>query len=84
VWLAVRPEKISMGREPPAGQPAVRGEVMEIAYMGDISIYLVRTDSGKQLRVTLPNIARDAERRIARGESVHLSWHPGSPVVLTE
>jgi putrescine transport system ATP-binding protein len=84
VWLAVRPEKISLGREPPAGQAAVRGEVAEIAYMGDISIYLVRIDSGKVFRVTVPNIARDAERRITRGEIVHLSWHPGSPVVLTE
>jgi putrescine transport system ATP-binding protein len=84
VWLALRPEKIGMSREPPAGQAVLRGEVTEIAYMGDISIYLVRIDSGKLLRVTLPNIARDAERRIVRGESVHLYWHPGSPVVLTE
>jgi putrescine transport system ATP-binding protein len=83
VWLAVRPEQISMTREPPAG-PAVRGEVSEIAYMGDVSIYLVRIASGKQLRVTLPNIAHDGGPRIARGETVHLSWHPGSPVVLTE
>jgi putrescine transport system ATP-binding protein len=84
VWLAVRPEKISMSRESAPGQAAVRGEVTEIAYMGDISIYLVRIDSGKVLRVTAPNIARDAERRIVRGETVYLSWHPGSPVVLTE
>jgi putrescine transport system ATP-binding protein len=84
VWLAVRPEKINLSREAATGQAAVRGEVTEIAYMGDISIYLVRIDSGKVLRVTLPNIARDADRRIARGETVYLSWHPGSPVVLTE
>jgi putrescine transport system ATP-binding protein len=82
VWLAVRPEKISMSRVP--APAAVRGEVTEIAYMGDISIYLVRIDSGKVLRVTAPNIARDAERRVTRGETVYLSWHPGSPVVLTE
>jgi hypothetical protein len=34
--------------------------------------------------VTLPNIMRGAERPIAREESVWLSWHGTSPVVLTE
>jgi putrescine transport system ATP-binding protein len=52
--------------------------------MGDISVYLVRIASGKILRVTLPNSARDTGGRIARGETVHLYWHPASPVVLTE
>jgi len=86
VWLAVRPEKISMSREPPAGPSVhpVQGEVTEIAYMGDISVYLVRIASGKVLRVTLPNVARETEGRIGRGENVYLYWHPVSPVVLTE
>ena len=52
--------------------------------MGDMSIYLVQIDSGRTLRVTLPNIMRDAEHRIGRDESVYLSWHGSSPVVLTE
>jgi len=55
-----------------------------IAYMGDVSIYLVQIDSGKTVRVTLPNIMRDAEHRITRDETVYLSWHGSSPVVLTE
>ncbi|MGH8277067.1 MAG: TOBE domain-containing protein [Steroidobacteraceae bacterium] len=49
-----------------------------------MSIYLVRIDSGKLLRATLPNIMRGAERPIAREENVWLSWHGSSPVVLTE
>ena len=60
------------------------GTVKEIAYMGDMSIYLVRLDSGSMLRVTLPNVLRGAERPIAREERVWLSWHGSSPVVLTE
>ena len=48
------------------------------------SIYLVQIDSGKTVRVTLPNNTRDAEHRIGRDEAVHLSWHGSSPVVLTE
>jgi len=88
VWTAVRPEKINMSRGAGAsekrGENAVGGVVKEIAYMGDVSIYLVQIDSGKTVRVTLPNIMRDAEHRIARDETVHLSWHGSSPVVLTE
>jgi putrescine transport system ATP-binding protein len=91
VWAAIRPEKISISREPPASaaagalpENAVRGTVREIAYMGDMSIYLVQIASGKMLRVTLPNTTRGTERPIAREESVWLSWHGSSPVVLSE
>jgi putrescine transport system ATP-binding protein len=88
VWTAVRPEKINMSRslEGATGprENLVSGTVKEIAYMGDVSIYLVQIDSGKTVRVTLPNIMRDAEHRITRDETVYLSWHGSSPVVLTE
>jgi putrescine transport system ATP-binding protein len=90
VWTAIRPEKINISRQPPAAAPSpssenlVRGTVREIAYMGDMSIYLVQIESGKMLRVTLPNITRGLERPLAREESVWLSWHGTSPVVLTE
>ena len=88
VWAAVRPEKITMSRKPGDGhrqrENVVRGVVKEIAYMGDVSIYLVQIESGKTLRVTLPNSMRDAESRITRDETVYLSWHGSSPVVLTE
>ena len=88
VWTAVRPEKINMsrslGEEHALRENVVRGVVKEIAYMGDVSIYLVQIDSGKTVRVTLPNIMRDAEHRITRDETVYLSWHGSSPVVLTE
>jgi putrescine transport system ATP-binding protein len=90
VWAAIRPEKINLGRQAPsaaergAAENSARGTVREIAYMGDMSIYLVQLASGKMLRVTLPNTTRGGERPIARGEDVWLSWHGSSPVVLTE
>jgi putrescine transport system ATP-binding protein len=95
VWVAVRPEKINISRHPPTatgathhpeagqGENVVRGTVKEIAYMGDMSIYLVRTESDKTIRVTIPNIARHADDRITWDETVYLSWHAASPVVLT-
>ncbi|HYM44132.1 MAG TPA: ABC transporter ATP-binding protein [Steroidobacteraceae bacterium] len=88
VWTAIRPEKIQIAREAHPGEAAgenlTRGTVSEIAYMGDMSIYLVRLDSGSMVRVTLPNVRRGTERPIAREERVWLSWHGSSPVVLTE
>jgi len=95
VWVAVRPEKINIARHPPVppagvhqpdagqGENVVRGTVKEIAYMGDMSIYLVQTESGKTIRVTMPNVARHAEDRITWDETVYVSWHAESPVVLT-
>jgi len=89
VWTAIRPEKIQIARALRAvgaagSENLVVGTVKEIAYMGDMSIYLVRLDSGSMLRVTLPNVLRGAERAIAREERVSLSWDGSSPVVLTE
>jgi putrescine transport system ATP-binding protein len=95
VWVAVRPEKINISRRPPTagsgthqpetaqGENVVQGVVKEIAYMGDMSIYLVRIESGKTIRVTIPNVARHTEDRITWDETVYLSWHAESPVVLT-
>ena len=84
VWAAIRPEKIAMTRAAPAEQEnSARGVVQEVAYMGDASIYLVKIDSGKTLRVTLPNTDRHAEDCISWDDTVYLSWRASSPVVLT-
>jgi putrescine transport system ATP-binding protein len=87
VWAAIRPEKIDIRRTPPANtsENCVRGIVNEIAYMGDVSVYLVKLDSGKTVRVTLPNIERlSDDERILWDEIVYLTWHPGSPIVVTQ
>jgi putrescine transport system ATP-binding protein len=87
VWAAIRPEKIDIRRQPPpdARENCVRGTVREIAYMGDMSVYLVQIDSGRTVRVTQPNIERlSDDERILWDETVYLTWHPGSPVVVTQ
>jgi putrescine transport system ATP-binding protein len=87
VWVAIRPEKINILRTPPKDthENCVHGVVKEIAYMGDVSIFLVKIDSGQTMRVTLPNIERlSDDERILWEESVYLTWHPGSPVIVTQ
>jgi putrescine transport system ATP-binding protein len=87
VWAAVRPEKINILRQQPAdiSENCVQGVVKEIAYMGDVSIYLVKIDSGKTVRVTLPNVERlSDDERILWDETVWLTWHGSSPVIVTQ
>ncbi|MCP5472524.1 MAG: polyamine ABC transporter ATP-binding protein [Steroidobacteraceae bacterium] len=85
VWVAIRPEKIELSRQrPPATENVQQGVVKEIAYMGDLSVYLVKLDNDRIVRVTLPNVERHADDRISWDETVWLSWHPTSPVVLAQ
>ncbi len=84
VWVAIRPEKISIARDKPAGEHNVtQGTIDEIAYMGDLSVYHVLLDSKKRVRVTIPNLTRTGSERFTWEEKVYLSWQASSGVVLT-
>jgi len=87
VWAAIRPEKIALASDgstsEASGDNRVRGKVREVAYMGDVSICLVEIDSGKTVRVTLPNRTGLAAQHELRHASVTLSWDAESPVILT-
>ena len=61
-----------------------RGVVHEIAYNGNLSVFHVRLDSGRTVKVTVPNVSRVAERPITWEDEVHVSWEPHCGVVLTE
>jgi putrescine transport system ATP-binding protein len=87
VWVAIRPEKIQISLErPEQSENVVRGVIKEIAYMGDLSVYLVRIESGKIVRVTRPNRFRhaDADDLLTWDQPVYLHWHASSAVVLLE
>lgn len=84
VTVAIRPEKILMSREVSADtENHVSGVVKEIAYLGDLSIYLIELPSGRVLRVAIPNVGRHDER-VLWEETVHLSWQSSSPVILVQ
>ncbi len=83
VWVAIRPEKVFMSTAQPEGADnVVHGAVQDIAYLGDLSIYLVKLPTGKVVRVTQPNTSRHAEA-ITWDQQVYLSWDSTSPVVVT-
>jgi putrescine transport system ATP-binding protein len=81
-WVAIRPEKIELSRiAPPGPDNWAHGVVQGIAYLGDMSVYLVRLDGGREVRVTQANRTRKPEEQFKWDEAVYLSWDAGSPVV---
>ena len=85
VWVALRPEKIRIGRQPPptTGENCVTGQVENIAYLGDLSIYKVRLDTGSVLKAAVANVTRLVERPIDWDDRVWLTWAPEAAMVLT-
>lgn len=85
VWVALRPEKVLLARQPPdkADENCSSGEVVQIAYMGNLSVFHLRLDSGQVVRATRPNLSRYTEDPITWGDRVYLHWHADSNVVLT-
>ncbi|HEV7371938.1 ABC transporter ATP-binding protein [Arenibaculum sp.] len=86
VWVAVRPEKMALSHQQPAGcdgRNLARGVVREIAYLGNMSTYLVELASGTRVRVTMPNVGRMTEMPITWDDEVWVHWRPSAGVVLT-
>jgi putrescine transport system ATP-binding protein len=89
LWWAIRPEKIRLTRDKPQpdrGIPAdanvIKGFVEDIAYLGDMTVYQVRLDNGKYLRVTKANSLRGDPDAISWDETVWASWAGASGSVL--
>lgn len=83
-WFAIRPEKIALSLDPPADATvnAVAGEVWDIGYLGDVSIYHVRLADGSTLKSTVTNRTRLVERPITWEDRVWLSWSRDGGIIL--
>lgn len=84
VWFAVRPEKIKVSRRKPTAKhtSAVQGEVWDIAYLGDMTIFNVRLENGKIVKASMVNAARSVKDPIGYEEQVWLSFTPDAGIVL--
>ncbi len=83
VWVAVRPEKMSLSLEHPGGDTNVaRGKVYDIAYMGSHSIYHVLLESGKKITANVYHSDRFISEAITWEDQVHVYFEPTSAVVL--
>jgi putrescine transport system ATP-binding protein len=89
VWLAVRPEKMRMAPVEPSGsqqterENGVAATIVDIGYLGDLSIYRLQTDAGVPLRAASANTGRQSERALGWDGKVWLSFAPDAAIVLT-
>ncbi|TMK02034.1 MAG: ABC transporter ATP-binding protein [Alphaproteobacteria bacterium] len=85
VWVALRPEKVRIAHEPPPveGENCVAGQVADIGYLGDLSIYKVRLDNGIIMKTAVANVTRLVERPINWDDRVWLTWSSEAAMVLT-
>jgi putrescine transport system ATP-binding protein len=90
LWWAIRPEKMVLTRDRPEAQPGipdganiVKGYVEDIAYLGDMTVYQVRLENGRYIRVTKTNALRGDPNAISWDEPVWVSWAGHSGSVLT-
>jgi putrescine transport system ATP-binding protein len=84
-WVAIRPEKMRIATEPPdqAGRNWLKGQVWDIGYLGDLSIYHVRLANGTIVKSAQTNQTRLIKRPITWNDEVYLSWPRDGGVVLT-
>ncbi|RWR02062.1 putrescine transporter ATP-binding subunit [[Pantoea] beijingensis] len=84
IFIALRPEKVMLCDDVPEdGCNFAFGEVVHIAYLGDLSIYHVRLQSGQMISAQLQNAHRFRKGAPTWGDEVRLCWDADSCVVLT-
>ncbi|MEA2866298.1 MAG: putrescine transport system ATP-binding protein, partial [Bradyrhizobium sp.] len=86
VAVAVRPEKVQIDTTASrAGdENCFVGSVAEVGYLGGVSVYKIKLDSGFVMKATVANRTRLAEPPIGPGDRVWLSFAPESAVVLLQ
>lgn len=83
LWFAIRPEKMSLSlKKPNQKNNFSKGVVEEIAYLGNLSVYRIKLDSGRMVRVTKPNAKKKGGEAISWEDQVYVSWEDDSGVVL--
>lgn len=89
VWAAIRPEKITLckpdeavGEGAPEGHNVANGTILGMSYLGDCTLYEVKLESGRMIRVSRANLSRFDQDEFTWDQKVSLSWHPSSPIVL--
>src|SRR5579862_6759325 len=86
VWVALRPEKVRLAKQPLNGAHVnqLRGTVWELGYLGNRSTYQIKTTSGKLVTVFAQNERRTSEAAIDWSDEVFVSWSADAAVVLQQ
>jgi putrescine transport system ATP-binding protein len=85
VWFAIRPEKVRITARRPAeaSYNAAEGEVWDIAYLGDMTVYRVKLRDGRIVRCSMLNSQRIVEEPLTWHDRAWISFDADAGVVLT-
>ena len=84
VWYAVRPEKIRISSQrPETAVNAVEGEVWDIGYLGDMTVYNVKLANGQIVRSSQLNAHRTTADPLTWNDRAWLAFPADAGVVLT-
>ncbi|QPC86805.1 polyamine ABC transporter ATP-binding protein [Mesorhizobium sp. NBSH29] len=84
VALAVRPEKIKVSPQKPADTTnAMEGEVYDLAYLGDMTVYHIQLDDGQIVKASALNSSRLTANPLTWSDRAWISFQPDAGVVLT-
>ena len=84
VAFAIRPEKIKVSSKRPEGAAnAMEGEIWDLAYLGDMTVYHVRLSDGQVVRASALNSSRTVEDPLSWEDRAWISFSPDAGVVLT-
>jgi putrescine transport system ATP-binding protein len=94
VHVAVRPEKMAIQATQPldaereslaeVGYNIAHGVIDDIAYLGSLTTYHVKLDTGTMVKVTHTNAARHTASPLTWGDAVFVWWWGSDVVVLTQ
>ena len=87
--VAIRPEKVKLSRRPPVSDDArainrLEGVVTDVGYLGGITSYKIKLDSGAMLRSSMANTARLGLDAYSPSQRVVAWFSPEDCVVLEQ
>ena len=85
VWIAVRPEKITLSKTPlDVTTNQLKGVVVDIGYHGKTSTYRIRISNDQIIEVSVPSQKRPKGDRqsIDWDEEIYMNWDQSNAVVL--
>jgi putrescine transport system ATP-binding protein len=91
ICVAIRPEKVKLSRRGPVTEPAgaiamnrLEGVVIDVNYLGGVTSYKVKLDSGAVLRASMANTARLELNAYSASQRVTAWFSPDDCVVLEQ
>lgn len=81
--FAIRPEKIAISADEPEAGNRVKGKILDIGYLGNLSTYHVELPEGPVVKCEVGNRSRIERRDFTWEDEVWLSWSDTAGLVLS-